>query len=271
MGRAWHEGGKGAANRMVSVHDLVDVARWLVTTDRGEEEEDNDGRCWTTSPEMLAVEGRSAGGLLVAAAVNEAPSLFRAAMLGVPFLDPLCSMADATLPLTAVERDEWGDPHHSLVDFDHMRRWSPLQNVPTESHRSITSAGTCYSYPNILMVGGLHDSRVPFWEPLKYAATVRHAAATVARLSSSLLSSSPPPQPCRVYVKIDTGAGHSFGGDRLKHFRELSFIYAFLLDQIGAGSGGTAAARCCRHPESDSRENSPPPNPCQTMMLGYDG
>jgi oligopeptidase B len=197
-GQLWHELGK-CKNKMNSIDDLLDVARWFI---------DNK---WTTS-DMLVCEGRSAGGLLVAAAVNESPSLFRAAVLGVPFLDPIGTMADSSLPLTTVEWEEWGDPHRPN-DFANMCRWSPMQNV---------GRNDVDSYPNMLLLGGLYDPRVPYWEPLKYAATIRHASANVST-------------PCCVSVKIDTSAGHSFGGDRNKYYRELSFIYAFVLDQMGRG------------------------------------
>lgn len=70
-------------------NDFVDVAQFLVDK-------------WTT-PEMLSCEGRSAGGLLIGAAINQAPELFRVAILGVPFVDVAVTMCDSTIPLTSGE------------------------------------------------------------------------------------------------------------------------------------------------------------------------
>lgn len=74
LGRSWYNDGRGL-HKKNSFQDFVDVARWLV-----------DYRKVTTTS-MLSCEGSSAGGLLIGAAINQAPELFRVAMLGVPFVD----------------------------------------------------------------------------------------------------------------------------------------------------------------------------------------
>lgn len=66
----------------------MDVARYLVDTKK------------LTSPDLLSCEGRSAGGLLIGASINQAPELFKVAILGVPFVDVVCTMIDASIPLT---------------------------------------------------------------------------------------------------------------------------------------------------------------------------
>lgn len=193
LGQDWYEAGKGL-NKQNSSNDFVDVAKWLVESG------------WTT-PDLLACEGRSAGGLLVAAAMNQEPSLFRAALLGVPFLDILSTMVDPSLPLTVMEWEEWGNPNEK-VHFESIQKYAPMHNIRSDRR-----------YPTCLLVGGLHDPRVSYWEPLKFAATLRRST----KLDRP------------VYVKIDTSAGHSFGSNRKKYFEELAFIYAFLLDELGAG------------------------------------
>ena len=74
MGRQWYEEPNGAKYlcKKNTFTDFVDVARWL-TEDRK-----------ITSPSQLSCEGRSAGGLLIGASINEAPELFKMALLGVP-------------------------------------------------------------------------------------------------------------------------------------------------------------------------------------------
>ncbi len=96
MGRRWYDQGK-LEHKENSFHDFVDAARHLVETG------------WS-SPDTLVAEGGSAGGLLVGAALNEAPELFAGVVAAVPFVDTLTTMLDASLPLTVGEYDEWGNP-----------------------------------------------------------------------------------------------------------------------------------------------------------------
>ena len=161
---------------------------------------------WLTTPYLLFCEGRSTGGLLVGASINQAPELFKMAVLGVPFVDVVPTMIDASIPMTAVEWEEWGCPNEEKF-FDYMMEYSPINNV---------KAGA--KYPACLLTGGLHDPRVQFWEPSKFAATLRHTQGD---------DSGP------VCVKMDMAAGHFSASDRYKYYKELAFDYAFLLDQVG--------------------------------------
>ena len=90
-------------------NDFVDIARWLV----GEDTVTNSQSIGQgiTSPHKLSCEGRSAGGLLIGACLNQQPDLFQAAILGVPFVDVTCTMIDSTVPLTVPEWEEWGCPN----------------------------------------------------------------------------------------------------------------------------------------------------------------
>ena len=62
-----------------------------------------------TAPDRLAISGASAGGLLIGASVNMRPDLFRVALADVPFCDVATTMCDASIPLTVVEWEEWGE------------------------------------------------------------------------------------------------------------------------------------------------------------------
>ena len=73
-------------------------------------------------------------------------------------------------------------------------------------------------YPACLLTGGLHDPRVQFWEPSKFAATLRHVQD---------------PSSGKVCVKMDMSAGHFSASDRYKYLKELAFDFAFMLDQLG--------------------------------------
>ncbi|CAI5508582.1 unnamed protein product, partial [Closterium sp. Naga37s-1] len=115
-----------------------------------------------TTPDRLALEGRSAGGIPVGAAVNERPDLFRSAVAGVPFVDVLSTMLDASLHLTITEWEEWGNPQEEQY-YHCIKSYSPVDNVKPQA------------YPNILATASLHDQRVNYWEPAKWVARLRDA------------------------------------------------------------------------------------------------
>ena len=139
--------------------------------------------------------------------MNQAPELFGGpAILGVPFVDVAATMVDSTIPLTTAEWEEWGNPNEQKY-HDYMMEYSPMNNVKEGAR-----------YPPCLLTGGLHDPRVQYWEPTKFAAQLRHSQG----------SNSGP-----VCLKIDMGAGHFSASDRYKYLRELAFDYAFLLNQMG--------------------------------------
>jgi oligopeptidase B len=196
MGRQWYEEPNGAKYlcKKNTFNDFVDVGRWLVEDRK------------LTTPKLLSCEGRSAGGLLIGASINQAPELFQAAILGVPFVDVCCTMADASIPLTIVEWEEWGNPSEEKY-HKYMMEYSPMENVQPGK-----------TYPACLLTCGLHDPRVQFWEPAKFAATLRHLQS---------------PDSGPVCLKTDMSAGHFSASDRYKYLRELAFDYAFLLDQVG--------------------------------------
>ena len=139
MGRAWYEEPNGAKYlcKKNTFFDFCDVAKFLVEH-------------WTT-PEMLSCEGRSAGGMLVGASINLEPELFRVAILGVPFVDVVATMVDASIPLTAGEWVEWGNPNEEKF-FQYMMDYSPMQNIKAN-----------VQYPACFLTGGLYDPRVQYW------------------------------------------------------------------------------------------------------------
>lgn len=134
-----------------------------------------------TAPEMMSTEGRSAGGLLIGASVNQAPELFKCAIFGVPFVDVVATMVDCTIPLTCVEWEEWGNPNEEKY-FQYMSEYSPTNNVRPGG-----------IYPACLLTGGLHDPRVQFWEVRNSAAPVStpSQAPPLCYSNSSSLRSSP--------------------------------------------------------------------------------
>ncbi|HEX2254426.1 MAG TPA: S9 family peptidase [Thermoanaerobaculia bacterium] len=194
LGESWHEQGRMLA-KPNTFTDFLAVAEHLVEVGY-------------TAPERLAIRGRSAGGLLVAAAVNRRPELFAAVVAHVPFVDVLNTMRDPSIPFTALEHEEWGDPREEAV-YRVMRTYSPYENVG--AHR----------YPPMLVTSGWHDTRVHYWEPAKWVARLRARAGE--RGGGPIL------------LETDFGAGHAGAAGRYDALRQAARESAFLLCVLGGG------------------------------------
>ncbi|MHB8328659.1 MAG: S9 family peptidase [Acidimicrobiales bacterium] len=190
LGRRWYEEGKLLA-KPNTFADFVACARHLV------EER------WT-SPSHLVARGGSAGGLLMGAAANLAPELFRAIVAEVPFVDCLTTILDESLPLTVIEWEEWGNPVTEPDVYRAMKAYAPYDNV-----RPVR-------YPEILVTAGLEDPRVGYWEPAKWVQRLR--AADPGN---------------RVLLKVELDAGHSGPSGRYDAWRDEAFVLAFVLGVTG--------------------------------------
>lgn len=158
-----------------------------------------------TSPAQLAVRGGSAGGLLMGAVLNLRPDLFGAVVAEVPFVDVVTTMLDESLPLTVTEWEEWGNPNEARF-YEAMKAYSPYDNVEAKD------------YPAMLVTAGLNDSRVAYWEPAKW----------VAKLRATKTDENP------LLLRTRMGTGHSGPSGRYERWREEAFVFAFLLDALGA-------------------------------------
>ena len=190
MGRRWYDEGKFLRKKNTFT-DFIACGEKLI--------EDR-----YTSREKLAIEGGSAGGLLIGAVINMRPDLAHTAIANVPFVDVVNTMLDASLPLTIGEYEEWGDPNDREY-FDYMLSYSPYDNVEAKE------------YPHLLVIAGLNDPRVQYWEPAKWTAKLR---ATKTDQNVLLL-------------KTNMGAGHGGASGRYEYLKEKAFEYAFLIDQVG--------------------------------------
>ena len=114
MGEKWHDDGM-LMKKKNTFFDFIDSAEWLIANG------------WT-GKDHLMIEGASAGGLLMGAVTNLRPDLFHAVHAGVPFVDVMNTMLDASLPLTVGEYLEWGNPNDSAA-FQYMRSYSPYDNL----------------------------------------------------------------------------------------------------------------------------------------------
>ncbi|MCW2843439.1 MAG: oligopeptidase Serine peptidase family [Nocardioides sp.] len=191
MGRRWYDEGK-LFHKQNSFSDFAACARHLIATG------------WTT-PGRLVAEGASAGGLLMGAAANQAPQLFGGVVAGVPFVDILTTMLDATLPLTVTEYDEWGNPEHDPSVHTYIRGYAPYDNV------------VALDYPPILAETSLNDTRVLYVEPAKWIAKLR---ATATGRQDFLL-------------RTEMSAGHGGVSGRYKSWHDRAFSLAWILDRMG--------------------------------------
>jgi oligopeptidase B len=189
LGEPWHDAGKMLCKRNTFT-DFVAAVEYLVAEGFGD-------------PARVAIEGGSAGGLLMGAAVNLRPDLFRAVLSHVPFVDVMNTMLDASLPLTVPEYEEWGNPNESKY-FSYMLSYSPYDNLKPAS------------YPSMLVKTSLHDSQVMYWEPAKYVAKLR----TLKQDGNPLL------------LVTNMQAGHGGSSGRYDYLKEIALDYAFLLREM---------------------------------------
>ena len=190
LGEPWHDAGKMLVKRNTFT-DFIASVEHLTAAGYGD-------------AARVAIEGGSAGGLLMGAVVNLRPDLFRAVLSHVPFVDVMNTMLDATLPLTVPEYEEWGNPNEAEY-FTYMLSYSPYDNLKAAS------------YPSMLVKTSLHDSQVMYWEPAKYVAKLRTLKADG--------------KPLLLVTNMQAGHGGSSG--RYDYLKEIALDYAFLLRELG--------------------------------------
>lgn len=190
LGREWYEDGK-LLKKINTFTDFIASGEYLVQ------------QKYTSKSKMFAMGG-SAGGLLIGAVVNMAPDLFHGVIASVPFVDVVTTMLDASIPLTTGEYDEWGNPEVKEY-YEYMLSYSPYDQVEAKK------------YPHMLVLTGLHDSQVQYWEPAKWVAKLRDM-----KTDTNLL-----------LLDTDMEAGHSGTSGRFKRFKKTALQYAFLLELAG--------------------------------------
>ncbi|MGB5420420.1 MAG: S9 family peptidase [Algibacter sp.] len=190
LGREWYENGK-LLNKKNTFTDFIDCSKYLIDQKY-------------TSNKHLYAYGGSAGGLLMGAIINMNPELYNGILAAVPFVDVLTTMLDNTIPLTTGEYDEWGNPNN-LEYYNYIKSYSPYDNVEAKN------------YPNMLVITGLHDSQVQYWEPAKWVAKLREF-----KTDSNIL-----------LLKTDMESGHGGASGRFESLKEVALEYTFLLDLEG--------------------------------------
>jgi oligopeptidase B len=194
LGRTWYEDGK-LLKKKNTFTDFIRCTEFLIEQRY-------------VSPKKITICGGSAGGLLMGAVMNMRPDLFTTVVAAVPFVDLLNTMSDPSLPLTVTEYEEWGNPNDPKY-FDYMASYSPYDNIQDKP------------YPNLLVTGGLNDSRVSYWEPAKWVAKQRK----LKNQNRILL------------LKTNMGAGHGGDSGRFDRLKEVALQYAFAIDTLHVERG----------------------------------
>ncbi len=185
MGRAWYENGK-LLKKKNTFTDFIECGNYLVKEKY-------------TSKDRIFARGGSAGGLLMGAVANMAGTNYRGMIAVVPFVDIITTMLDESIPLTTGEYDEWGNPNDKTY-YEYMLSYSPIDNVEKKE------------YPNILVMTGLHDSQVQYYEPAKWVAKLREY-----KTDKNLL-----------LFNCNLDAGHGGSSGRFRRLHETALQYAFM-------------------------------------------
>jgi oligopeptidase B len=196
-GWRWYREGKLAAKQN-TFSDFIAATEHLVTRK-------------FAAPDKVVAQGGSAGGLLIGAVANQRPDLYAALIAEVPFVDVLNTMLDDTLPLTPPEWAEWGNPITDPAAFKTIRAYSPYDNVRAQD------------YPAMLVLGGLTDPRVTYWEPAKWVARLRHRKTDRNA----------------VVLRINLDAGHAGAPGRFDRLKEVALGYAFAIAAVEGALPGT--------------------------------
>ncbi|HET7016480.1 MAG TPA: S9 family peptidase [Streptosporangiaceae bacterium] len=199
LGRHWYDDGK-LLNKRNTFLDFIACAKYLSESD------------WT-SPDRLIARGGSAGGLLMGAVANLAPEAFGAIVANVPFVDALNTILDPSLPLTVTEWEEWGDPLHDPAYYSYMKSYSPYENISADE-----------TYPPILAVTSLNDTRVRFTEPAKWIAKLQAIATGGPFL-----------------LKTEMIAGHGGRSGRYDAWREEAVILGWMITTAARAAQADAA------------------------------
>ena len=190
MGQRWYEDGR-LMKKKNSFFDFLDVTDFLVR------------ERWGAADKVFATGG-SAGGLLMGAVANLGGERFRGIALNVPFVDAVTTLQDETIPLTANEWSQWGDPRRAR-DHRYILSYSPYDQIEPKA------------YPAMLVTTGLWDSQVQYYEPAKY----------VARLRARKTDSNP------LLFHIDMAAGHGGRSGRFERLLDAAREQAFFIDLAG--------------------------------------
>lgn len=146
LGSKWEKDGLGI-NRLNSIEDFLSVAKYLKTY-KG------------VKNRNIIANASSAGGVIVAAALNKQADLFKAVVLKVPYLDVLNTLKQKDLAYKDIEFSQWGNPNKK-DELKVIKAYDPMLNIEDKK------------YPNLLVKISKNDTRVPYTHGLNYVQEIR--------------------------------------------------------------------------------------------------
>ena len=186
-GDAWHEAGM-LLNKQNVFDDFAYAAKFLHSKNIG-------------SPKTTAIDGRSNGGLLVAATMLQNPDLFRVAIPQVGVLDML---RFNKFTIGWAWESDYGSSDKK-EEFENLLKYSPLHNIKSD---------VCY--PTTLITTASRDDRVVPSHSFKFAAKLQE-----------LQSCNNP-----ILIRVEDRAGHGAGTPKDKRINQISEIYGYALNII---------------------------------------
>lgn len=189
FGEAWHKAGTKMQKQNV-FDDFIAAAEYLI----------KEGY---TSPEYIAINGGSNGGLLVGAVVNQRPDLFRVAVPQVGVMDML---RYHTFTIGWNWASDYGRSDDSKEMFEYLYGYSPLHTIKNDGTK----------YPAILVTTADHDDRVVPAHSFKYT----------AQLQASSTGDEPK------LIRIESNAGHGGGKPIAKVIDEQTDIWSFIMHNL---------------------------------------
>jgi prolyl oligopeptidase len=186
-GEKWHDAGTKLQKQNV-FDDFLAAAEWLIANKY-------------TSPQKLAINGGSNGGLLVGAVMNQRPDLFRAA---VPMVGVMDMLRFQKFTIGAHWIDDYGSSDDP-TQFKALYAYSPLHNIKPGA-----------KYPATFITTADHDDRVVPAHSFKYAAALQ---ATASHANP-------------VLIRIETKSGHN-ASSTTKNIELYGDIFSFLFFNLG--------------------------------------
>jgi oligopeptidase B len=185
-GERWYAEGR-MLNKRNTFTDFIAVTELMIEQGYG-------------NPRAIFAQGGSAGGLLMGAITNFRPDLYAGIVAEVPFVDVVTTMSDASVPLTTLEYDEWGNPAVKR-EYDYMLSYSPYDNIARKD------------YPAMFVTAAFYDSQVSYAEPAKWVAKLRASKTDTHEL----------------LLKTDMTAGHDGRSGRLGSIEQSAEIMSWLI------------------------------------------
>lgn len=188
-GKKWHDAGT-QLNKQNVFDDFIAAAEYLQNENY-------------TSPDYMAILGRSNGGLLVGATMTQHPDLMKVALPGVGVLDML---RYHTFTAGAGWAYDYGTSEQSKEMFEYLKGYSPVHNVRANT-----------KYPATMVHTADHDDRV----------VPAHSFKFISELQNKQAGDLP------VLIRIETNAGHGAGKSVAMQISEYVDLFAFTLYHMG--------------------------------------